>query len=147
MPNRSEEIKRGERDREKMREKEREEEADREKRSCTMRNGTVDRCRVIQIGCDRCNPQFAIINSHPARSSSKSITGTHGWKIFDLVLRDTRNHRVAREFKIPIGSNVMKLLLIMVVIMVARISSPEIETFVVELKRSCLTIVILPNFS
>lgn len=40
-----------------------------EKRSCAVRNGTVDRYGVIQIGCDRRNPRFAIINSHLARSS------------------------------------------------------------------------------
>lgn len=39
------------------------------KRSCAVRNGTVDRYGVIQIGCDRRNPRFAIINSHLARSS------------------------------------------------------------------------------
>ena len=109
MPNRSRRNKKRDRGREREREGERE--AEQEKRSCTMRNGTVDRCRVIQIGCDRCNPRFAIINSHPARPSSKSITGTHGWKIFHLVLRrSTRNHLVSRRgFNIPF---VVELLLI-----------------------------------
>lgn len=67
-----------------------------------MRNGTVDRCGVIQIGCDRRNPRFTIINSHPARSSAahgpEFITATAAFRVH---LRDTRSSHSLVELSFP----------------------------------------------
>ena len=96
-------IERGDEERGKRKvRREREEEADTEKRPCVVRNGTVDRCGVIQIGCDRRNPRLEAINFHRARSSpthdSGSISARGGWFSCGALTRCT-------VFRVAVGND------------------------------------------